>query len=414
MISAMERIMMLMFLIFTMLDGKSSSVLASASSVSAQLTNATKNYDMRVRPYADSARLNITVQLGVIGLGPVDETSLTLGMDFYLRHWWKDPRLNFGSEVFNYNGDPSDMIWVPDTFFPNAVEAKSHKTLTTNTRTKFGPYGQVYVSTRMTLKTFCKMRLERYPFDIQTCRVQLESYSYTGRELRLSWRPKGPQVEYLEDHVQLSGYELVNIKGVTKNVHYITNETFQALEAEVKVKRTFTYHLYSGYMPSCLLVVLTWGTFWIPARAVPARVTLIVTNFLTTIFVIQQEGLKIIRVDYTTAVQIFLVVNLFFVLLSMVEYLVVLNVRSCHKEERKLTVISNGLAQGVAVGNLGTDEDKNGNDNLSTLESQTKKQKRAFVLEDAHIVDYYSRFIVPLIYIIFLLTYVLYYALQKE
>ena len=113
---------------------------------------------------------------------------------------------------------------------------------------------------------------------------------------------------------------------------YFLSETFQALEAQVKVKRTFLYHLYSGYMPSSLLVILTWGTFWIPATAVPARVTLIVTNFLTTIFVIQQEGLKIIRVEYTTAVQIFLVVNLFFVLLSMVEYLVVLNVRPRRKK----------------------------------------------------------------------------------
>ena len=127
-------------------------------------------------------------------------------------------------------------------------------------------------------------------------------------------------------------YVLCNVFNSLMSILPSLSETFQALEAEVKVKRTFTYHLYSGYMPSCLLVVLTWGTFWIPARAVPARVTLIVTNFLTTIFVIQQEGLKIIRVDYTTAVQIFLVVNLFFVLLSMVEYLVVLNVRSPRKK----------------------------------------------------------------------------------
>ena len=84
------------------------------------------------------------------------------------------------------------------------------------------------------------------------------------------------------------------------------------------------------------------------------------------------------------------------------------------QQERTLTVISNGLAQGVAVGKLETEGDQNGNSNLSTLESQTKKPKKAFILEDAHIVDYYSRIIVPLVYIIFLLTYVLYYALQQD
>lgn len=97
------------------------------------------------------------------------------------------------------------------------------------------------------------------------------------------------------------------------------------------MRRTFTYHLYSGYMPSILLVLLTWATFWIPAKAVPARVTLIVTNFLSTIFVMQQEIGKIVRVDYTTAVQVLLVTNLFFVLLAMVEYLVVLNIEDTTK-----------------------------------------------------------------------------------
>ena len=84
------------------------------------------------------------------------------------------------------------------------------------------------------------------------------------------------------------------------------------------------------------------------------------------------------------------------------------------QQERTLTIISNGLAQGVAVGKLETEGDQNGNGNLSTLENQTKKQKKAFVLEDAHIVDYYSRIIVPLVYIVFLLIYVLYYVLQGE
>ena len=79
-------------------------------------------------------------------------------------------------------------------------------------------------------------------------------------------------------------------------------------------------------MPSVFLVVLTWATFWIPADAVPARVTLIVTNFLSTVFVIQQELGKIIRVDYTTAMQLLLMANLIFVSLAMVEYLIVLNI----------------------------------------------------------------------------------------
>ena len=111
------------------------------------------------------------------------------------------------------------------------------------------------------------------------------------------------------------------------NMNFFFPEIFPSLVAEIKLKRTFTYHLFSGYLPSSFLVVLTWATFWIPPRAVPARVTIIVTNFLSTIFVIQQEVGKIIRVDYITAVQVLLITNLVFILLAMVEYLIVLNVK---------------------------------------------------------------------------------------
>ena len=89
-------------------------------------------------------------------------------------------------------------------------------------------------------------------------------------------------------------------------------------------------------MPNIFLVMLTWATFWIPADAVPARVTLIVTNFLATVFVIQQELAKIIRVEYTTAMQLLLITNLVFVSLAMVEYLVVLNITKKRKVSEML------------------------------------------------------------------------------
>ena len=72
----------------------------------------------------------------------------TLRVDFYFRNWWKDQRLNFGETEFNFNGDPSDLIWVPDTFGQNAIQTTQHKTLTVNTRTKLGPNGSVYSSAR--------------------------------------------------------------------------------------------------------------------------------------------------------------------------------------------------------------------------------------------------------------------------
>ena len=47
------------------------------------------------------------------------------------------------------------------------------------------------------------------------------------------------------------------------------------------VRRTFLYYLYRAYIPIMLLMVFNIGSYWVPDTALPARVTLIVTTFLT-------------------------------------------------------------------------------------------------------------------------------------
>jgi len=41
------------------------------------------------------------------------------------------------------------------------------------------------------------------------------------------------------------------------------------------------YHLFHTYIPSALIVVMSWISFWIKPEAIPARVTLGVTSLLT-------------------------------------------------------------------------------------------------------------------------------------
>ena len=68
--------------------------------------------------------------------------------DIFLRQWWNDPRLDVGQRVFNFNIDPSQYFWVPDTFISNARKTESHQTLTKNSLTTLGPNSSVYASMR--------------------------------------------------------------------------------------------------------------------------------------------------------------------------------------------------------------------------------------------------------------------------
>lgn len=67
----------------------------------------------------------------------------------YLRHSWNDPRLRFhGNHSYNYNGNPAELIWVPDTYFENAKKTHLHKVMTENSRAVIKPNGDVFVSMR--------------------------------------------------------------------------------------------------------------------------------------------------------------------------------------------------------------------------------------------------------------------------
>ena len=67
----------------------------------------------------------------------------------YLRHWWKDERLiSPGNSTYNYNGNPADVIWVPDTYFENAQMTRTHAIMTENRRATIKANGDVYSSMR--------------------------------------------------------------------------------------------------------------------------------------------------------------------------------------------------------------------------------------------------------------------------
>lgn len=99
------------------------------------------------------------------------------------------------------------------------------------------------------------------------------------------------------------------------------------LETTMIVKRTILYYIFRVYIPSMLLMIIICGTFWVPDRAVPARVTMIITSFLTNMLLLQSISETIVKIRYVTPMQLFLLVNTTMIVFAMVEYLTVLTLK---------------------------------------------------------------------------------------
>merc|ERR1719297_264057 len=86
------------------------------------------------------------------------------------------------------------------------------------------------------------------------------------------------------------------------------------------VKRRLGYFMFHTYIPTCLIVMMSWISFWIKPEAVPARVTLGVTSLLTLSTQHANSQKSLPPVSYIKAIDMFMSSCTFFVFLSLIEY----------------------------------------------------------------------------------------------
>lgn len=51
--------------------------------------------------------------------------------------------------------------------------------------------------------------------------------------------------------------------------------------ASFKMKREIMHHILQSYIPTALIVIISWFSFWLDVSAVPGRVSLCITTLLT-------------------------------------------------------------------------------------------------------------------------------------
>ncbi|KAG9331132.1 hypothetical protein JZ751_019970 [Albula glossodonta] len=80
------------------------------------------------------------------------------------------------------------------------------------------------------------------------------------------------------------------------------------------------YYLIQMYIPSLLIVILSWVSFWINMDAAPARVALGITTVLTMTTQSSGSRASLPKVSYVKAIDIWMAVCLLFVFAALLEY----------------------------------------------------------------------------------------------
>jgi Neurotransmitter-gated ion-channel transmembrane region len=84
--------------------------------------------------------------------------------------------------------------------------------------------------------------------------------------------------------------------------------------------RSLGYYIIHIYVPSCLIVVLSWISFWLHRDASPARVALGITTVLTMTTILSSSNASLPKISYLKSIDIFLVTCFSMVFASLLEY----------------------------------------------------------------------------------------------
>ncbi|XP_078380475.1 glycine receptor subunit alpha-2-like isoform X1 [Oculina patagonica] len=295
----------------------------NASHVLRMLLNE-KHYDKRFRPNFEGEPVKVLVTLFITSLGGLDEREMQFESTFFMRQSWYDSRLQFGKYYSKRNltlgGEIMQQIWIPDTYINNEKSSSAPKK---EFLLKVYPDGQIVYSQRMTVIAACKMDLRNYPMDKQNCSLLLESYGMAADDLYFRWEAKENRnlksAVTIEEEVIMSQFAIDGYSVEEITASYVTG-TFSMLKLTFYIRRKKFYYVVSIYIPTILITILSWVSFWIPRNSPPARVALGITTVLaltTLIFGIQATMPK---VSYVKAIDWFLCVSFLYVFAALVEY----------------------------------------------------------------------------------------------
>ncbi|XP_048772310.2 glycine receptor subunit alpha-2-like isoform X2 [Ostrea edulis] len=350
-------------------------------------------YDPRVPPMNEGKPVLNTIQLYIQGLDSISDSTMDFKMSFFIRQRWYDHRLAYQGR-FDFSKVELDTkvmsnIWVPDLYIKNEKKSEIHAVTVPNKLMHIYPDGLVVYSIRVTGTYSCQMYLHKYPLDQQTCSIQMESYGYSTDTLTFQWNDT-PLIR--RPNLTLPQFSIGHITNHSCDVTY-SNVTFTCLGIDIEMSRSYGYYMIQVYIPSFLIVCLSWVSFWLNIDAVPARISLGLLTVLT--MTTQSSGARatLPRVSYIKAIDIWMATCLLFVFAALIEFSVV-NVKTRVQQRKRLSLKEIPLLL-------------HAKDDVSNEKPKLDNKCR----DEARRVDKLSRIVFPLVFLCFNIIYWLVYTI---
>uniref|UniRef100_A0A915MDH9 Glutamate-gated chloride channel n=1 Tax=Meloidogyne javanica TaxID=6303 RepID=A0A915MDH9_MELJA len=349
-----------------------------------------ENYDPAVRPLGQIPNAErrgpviVTTSLFVNSISAVSERNMEYVVQFRFQQQWLDERLAFkmseAADLQQINLARDQPIWIPDSFFQNERSGHYHMLDQENRFVQVDVDGRVTYNRRLTLTLACNMNLLRYPMDVQLCLIDFASYAYTKNDIIYQWDNVGIEISDTANGA-LPNFEIASLDNDTCDSDTNTG-SYSCLRVRLTLRRVFSFFLLQLYIPSAMLVGVSWVSYWIDWKSTAARVPLAIVTLLTMITQSHAINSNLPPVSYAKSIDIWIGGCVVFIFASLIEYAIVnyMGILEEHKQMRKITMnrtrLSNVLGDQV-IQNFDEQPIKNlnfPNEKRSLLRKQRKMQ----------------------------------------
>ncbi|KAL7647801.1 UNVERIFIED_CONTAM: hypothetical protein RMT77_001410 [Armadillidium vulgare] len=208
-------------------------------------------------------------------------------------------------------------IWKPDTYFVNVKEAKLHTVTMPNVLFRINRNGEIIYSIRINMKLSCYMDFSNFPLDSQICDAKISSYANTNSVIKYHWQSIKP-ID-IPENLEIAQFILLAHSTVEKTSSYEVGN-FSGLEARFIFRRQNGFHVLQTYIPTILLVSVSWVSFWLDPNSVPGRVSLGITTLLTITTLASGIRQQLPPVSYIKAVDVWVGMCMIMVFGALLEF----------------------------------------------------------------------------------------------
>jgi len=298
------------------------------------------NYSKFELPHTDQSNwIGISMDIDEVTQINDDDYSITISMYFNVE--WQEPRLkmlpsfgvsSYGQKNSGHSGPvPTNVelvkdLWLPNIFIYNLKTFKVINVLSELSGLWVDSDKNVLFSQATQITIMCPMRFDKFPFDTQTCKFRVGSYSYN--ESKMHFVTKNAGYASLGRHGRpVLDYDISRVSALAaedSTLDYGALGNFSIAGFEMVLNRHVSTYLITFFIPSGLFVIVSWISFLIPVQEIGGRMSIFVILFLLLINIFNTVATNTPKAECLTAIEVWMLACILFVFAALLEYAVIL------------------------------------------------------------------------------------------